>query len=588
MQYTELHLHTHYSLLDGLNTPEEYFKRAGELGMTHLAITDHGVLTGHRDFQREAKKAGITPILGVEAYVSATDRFDRRSVKKRDDNTQAYNHIGILAQNETGLRNLNRLSEIGWTEGFYSKPRIDMDALEEHNEGLVILSGCMNGLVAKALEKEQPIQADQFMGQFKEIFGDRFFVEIQGHNPPELNAGLLKLAHQHNVLPVVTSDCHYARKEDLWLEEAMLILSTGPIINHKADFSKSQKMDVLDRFNYLYPDRKMSFQEIEIFLRSASEQKILLAQQGIGTDAIENTMVVANMIGEVPYYEGLDLLPQSKTEDEDALLRRKVIAGAKERGTYGKPEYDKRREEELKIIADLDFSPYFIPLTNAVAWARSKGIRVGVGRGSGAGSLINYELFLTGVDPIPHNLLFFRFINPDRNDKPDIDTDFQGSRRGEVKDYLRRQYKHVASIATFGTFAGKKSVRDAARVFRVPLGDVNRALKGADWIAPMDWWKEWEKTDRSKEFSGKYPEVIKLAKYLFGRIREQGMHAGGIVLSREPISNYAPMQTVKDTQDESAPRIPLVALDMNDCEDVGFIKLLDKPNIFAVIHIQCD
>src|SRR6478735_479245 len=487
MQYTELHLHTHYSLLDGLNTPDEYMKRANELGMTHLAVTDHGVHTAHREFQLEAKKAGITPILGVEAYISATDRFDRRSVKKRDDNTQAYNHIGLLAANEKGLQNLNRLSQIAWTEGFYSKPRIDMEVLREHNEGVIVLSGCMNGLVSKAIEKEQPDEAMRLMADFKEAFGDRFFIEIQGHNPPELNEGLLKLANQFKVLPVVTSDCHYARKDDLWIEEALLILSTSPAYNPKIDFSKSQKMDILDRFNYLYPERKMSFQEIEIYLRSATEQKVLLAEQGIGTEPIENTMVVANMVEEVPFHEGLDLLPRTRTDNPDELLRKKVIAGAKLRGTYGDPAADERREEELKIISDMGFSPYFLPLANAVTWFRQQGGRVGPGRGSGAGSQVNYELFLTNVPPLKYNLLFFRFINPERNDWPDIDTDFQASRRGEVKNYFARQYKHVASITTFGTFQGKKSVRDAARVFRVPLGDVNRALKGADWL--NNWWE---------------------------------------------------------------------------------------------------
>jgi len=572
MQYTELHLHSHYSLLDGLNTPEEYLERAGELGMTHMAITDHGVLSGHREFQKHAKEKGIVPILGCEMYISATDRFDRRAVKKRDDNTQAYNHVIVLAQNENGLNNLNRLSEIAWTEGFYSKPRIDMEVLEEYNEDLIVLSGCLNGLIAKAIANGQTALADSYTREFKAIFGDRFFMELQAHNPHEINSGLVALAEKHDVMPVATSDCHYSRKEDLWLEEAMLILSTNPKPSKDFDFKKSQKMEMLERFNYAFPDRSMSFEKFDLFLHSAADH--LSADWTIGQDtvnaAVANTMVVANMIGEYPFHEGLDLLPKPKTDDPDTLLRKKAYTGLKKRKRDSDQAYIDRLEEELQIIQDKGFSSYFLVEANAIDWGKGKGIRFGPGRGSGAGSLVNYALGITEVDPIEHNLLFFRFINPERNDFPDIDTDVEDRRRSEIKDYLKRQHKNVASIATFGTFAGKNSVRDAARVFRVPLGEVNKALKGADWLS--NWWEEWEKTEKAKEFIHKYPEVIELAKYLFGRIRSQGMHAGGIVVSKEPIFKYAPMQTAKDNSDPSGARIPLVAYDMNVAAEIGFIK----------------
>ena len=575
MDYTELHLHTYYSLLDGLNSPAEYMKRASELGMSHLAITDHGVLSGHRDFQKHAKDAGITPILGCEMYISPTDRFDRRSIKKRDDNTQAYNHLIVLAQNETGLNNLNRLSEVAWTEGFYSKPRIDMEVLEEHNEGLIVLSGCLNGLIAKAIANNQPALADSYAREFKGIFGERFFMEIQSHNGQEINEGLLALADKHKIEPVVTSDCHYAREEDLWLEEAMLILSTNPKANKDFNFSAAQKMDMLERFNYAYPDRQMSFEQFGLFLHTAQQHKDSehwksYMDQKVIDRAVSNTMVVANMIGDYPYHEALDLLPKPKGDDPDALLEKKAWSGLRSKGLDKKDGYSERLREELDIIKGKGFSTYFLIEANAIAWGKSKGIRFGPGRGSGAGSLVNYALGITNVDPIEHNLLFFRFINPERNDFPDIDTDIEDRRRSEVKDYLRRQYKHVASIATFGTFAGKNSVRDAARVFMVPLGDVNKALKGADWLS--NWWEEWERTDKAKEFIKKYPEVIELAKFLYGRLRTQGMHAGGIVVSKEPISNYAPMQTAKDNSDEAGNRIPLVAYDMNTAAEIGFIK----------------
>ncbi len=593
MQSCELHLHTYYSMLDGLNSPAEYMKRANEIGMTHMAITDHGVLSGHRDFQRSAKEAGVTPILGCEMYISATDRFDRRAKAKREDGTNVYNHLIVLAQDETGLKNLNRLSEIGWTEGFYSKPRIDMEVLEEHSDGLVVLSGCLSGLIAKAVEAGNKELALQYADEFKRIFGERFFIEVQGHNPANINKGLMAVARIKDIKPVVTSDCHYAREEDLWLEEAMLILATNPKSAKNLDFSKSQKMDMIERFNYLYPvfeqdengkpvldeetgepirTKRMSFQDYEIFLKSAAQQRAALEKHGIGNDAITNTMVVANMIGDYPYHKGLDLLPKPKNGDPDDILEAKAWAGLQKRGHKDDQVYEARLREELDIIKNKGFSTYFLVEADTVKYAKAKGIEVGPGRGSGVGSLVNYCLGITQPDPIEHNLLFFRFVNPERNDFPDIDTDIQDDRRKEVKDYLKRKFKHVASIATFGTFQGKNSVRDAARVFMVPLGDVNKALKGADWPSSMDFFEQWDGTEKGREFAKKYPEVIKLAKFMYGRIRSQGMHAGGIVVSSEPISKYAPMQSAKDNSDEAGERIPLVAVDMGEAENIGFIK----------------
>jgi len=547
-------------------------KRASEIGMTHIAQTDHGTNAGHREFQKAAKAAGITPILGQEMYISATDRFDRRTNAKRTDGTKIYNHLIVLAANENGLNNLNRLSEIAWQEGFYHKPRIDMDILEECSEDLIVLSGCIGGLIAHAIENNMPVMANQYASEFKRIFGDRFFIELQGHNDKAINLALLDIANHHDIKPVVTSDCHYAREEDLWLTEAMLILATGPKGVKDFDFKKSQKMEMLDRFNYLYPDRVMTFQEYEIFLRSAEQHRAMLAAQGIGQEAIDNTMLVADMIGDYPYHDGLDLLPQPKTDDPDQLLEKKAYAGLRNRGLDKDQAYLDRLKEELDIVKEKKFSSYFLIEANAVQWARKQGIKIGPGRGSGAGSLLNYSLYITDVDPIEHKLLFFRFINPERNDFPDIDTDVEDRRRSEIKAYLARNYKHVASIATFGKWQGKKAVRDASRVFRVPLGEVNRALKGADWPSNMDFFHQFAQTDKGKEFGQKYPEVIKLAKFMLGRISSQGMHAGGIVVSKEPINKYAPMQTAEDKSDKSGSRIPLVAYDMNDAAEIGFIK----------------
>jgi len=540
--------------------------RASELGMTHLAQTNHGTLSGHREFQRAANEAGIVPILGVEAYISATDRFDRRATNKREDGTSAFNHIGLLAMNENGLRNLNVLSSEAWHTGFYNKPRIDMELLEEHNEDIIVVSGCMNGLLSKALEQGNYELALERAKEFKRIFGDRFFIEIQGHNPPELNAGLMKLAEATGTLPVITSDCHYARKEDLWVEEAMLILSTNPKPASGYDLSKAQKMDYLERYNYLYPDRKMTFQEIEIYLHSAEEQGLALAAQGIDYGPVANTLVVANMIGEYPYYEALDLLPDTGAKDEDAALKELVRKGLEERGVWDEPGYKERALEELEVIFNKGFSKYFLILADVVQWARAQGIFIGPGRGSGVSSLVNYSLFITHIDPIPHKLLFFRFLDPDRDDWPDIDVDFEMGRRHEVKSYVQAKYGYVGNIMTIGYYRDKSSIKAAARVLKIPIGETNLATKYIDTM------EDYETSGFTKEFREKYPEVLPLAKRIEGRIQNFGMHAGGTIISKEPLENYLPMQTAKDTQDESADRVSVVGVDMREAAEIGAIK----------------
>lgn len=567
MNYVELHLHDHYSILDGLNTPEEYMVRAKEIGMTHLAQTNHGTLAGHREFQRAAKAAGIVPILGVEGYISETDRFDRRAENKREDGTQASNHIGILAMNENGLRNLNIINAEAWNTGFYYKPRMDFDLLEAHSDDLIVLSGCIGGLLGQAIETEQFEKALKYAQRLKDIFGERFFIEIQGHNPEYMNQSLMLIAEDLGIRPVVTSDCHYARKEDLWIENAMLIVATNPKPAKDFDFNKSQKMDFLERYNYLYPGRRMNFEEYEIHLRDAKTQHQLLAAQGIGDEPIENTNIIAGMIGEYPYYEALDLLPRPKVDDVDGHLEKKVMAGLKKLGWDTRPEYVARAREELDIIKSKGFSTYFLILGNAVQWAKKQGIRVGPGRGSAVSSLVNRALDITQVDPIEHNLLFFRFMDPDRDDWPDIDVDFEKSRRHEVKEYMVRQFKHVASIATFGYLKDKSVVRDAARVFKIPLGEVNKVLKN------VDDYDHFLNSPATKEFREKYPEVITLANEMLGRIRSMGVHAGGLVVANQPIENYVPMQTAEDTQNESKERVPVIAYDMNEAAEIGLIKM---------------
>lgn len=576
MHYTELHLHDYFSALDGLDSPAGYFERAAELGMTHMAQTNHGTLIGHREFQREAKKAGITPILGVEAYISETDRFDKRSNAKREDGTSAYSHIILLAQNEPGLNTMYKLNEAAWTEGFYNKPRIDLDLLEEYNDGIIVLSGCMGGIISKAFERKDYLAADQYAQRLKSILGERFFIEVQSHNPLELNRALLDLADILDIKPVITSDCHYARKEDLWIEEAMLITSTNPKRNFDADMTKAAKMDYLERYNYIYPDRKMSFQEIEIYLKSAQEHYQDMKKRGFDrVDVIENTNLIKDMIGEYPFHQGLDLLPKPKNDSPERLLEKKARAGLRNRGLDKDPKYVARLEEELDIIKGKNFSTYFLIVANMINWAKSQGIMVGPGRGSAAGSLVCYAMSITEVDPLEYGLLFFRFINPERNDYPDIDVDFEDKRRGEVKEYLRRQFKHVAEIMTVNKFQGKNALNAAAKVLGIPKADVTRATKKID--APTDkpelFYDLLKKSKEGSAFIKEYPEALKLSQALTGRIAFMGKHPAGIVVSKEPLNHYLPIETAANPDKTVGGRVPVLAADMEEAADSGAIKI---------------
>jgi DNA polymerase-3 subunit alpha len=572
--YINLHTHTFYSPLDGLNSPEEYILRAKDLGMSHLAITDHGTLSGHRDFQKAAKEHGITPILGMEGYVSATDRFDKRAATKREDGTSIYNHITLLSKGEEGLRTLNRLSEVAWTEGYYYKPRIDTELLEEHHNGIVVLSGCMSGLVARSILNGNVDTAEQWAVRYKELLGDDYYIEVMSSNDAALNHELLRIADKFSIKPIMTTDCHYAKPEDLWIEEAMLILSTNPKKNHAADLSKAKKMEILDRFDYLFPERTMTFREIEIYLREYKSEVEKFTAQGITrTDIYESTYDVANKIGDYPFFEGLDLLPSPDKENPDQALKAKALAGARKRGFADDENYMARLREELSIIQGKDFSTYFLIVEDSIRWAKENNIMVGPGRGSAAGSLVCYALGITDVDPIKYGLLFFRFIDPSRDDFPDIDVDFADRGREQVKEYVRRRYGHVASIATFNSFAGKSSIKDASRALGIPLAEVNRATKDNDGPAGADFFQHFLGTEKGREFNKNHPEVVPLAKALHGKLRGGGIHAAGLVVSKEPLEKYVPIETANNPSDPGGARIRYVACDMNAAAEIGLIKM---------------
>ena len=566
MSFTHLHVHSYYSLMDGLNSPAELVKAAKDAGQTALAITDHGTLSSHREMQIACKDQGIKPILGVEAYISPTDRFDRAS--KTDKSIQAYNHIILLAKNKKGLENINILQELAWNEGFYHKPRIDREILNEYSEGVIVLSGCLNGLISKCIEKNEFSEAKLILKDFKKNFGEDFYIEVQAHNPKEINEGLLSLADELKIKAVATGDAHFAKEEDRILEEAMLILSTSPKADKEADFEMSRQMkDMLDRFNYLYPDRKISFVDYNLFIQTRAEIEADFKKAGIDrTDIYTNTMEIASKIEEYDFYQGLDLLPVPKT-NADQKLRQMALEGLKRLDLDKEQVYLDRIEEELSIIKDKSFASYFLVVADMVNWAKDNNIMVGPGRGSAAGSLVCYALGITDVDPIEYDLLFFRFINPERNDFPDIDTDFEDRRRKEVKDYLKKKFKHVASISTYTYFKDKGVIRDAARVFMVPLSDVNRALK------QIDTFEDFMDSPNTKEFRIKYPEVVWLAERLRGKIRSVGVHAAGVVVAKDDLRKFAPVESRADSDDDVSGRIPVVAYDMDTVADIGLIKM---------------
>ena len=567
MSYVGLHVHTHYSLFDGVATPEEYIDRAVDLGMQAIAITDHGTLSGHRELYRGAKAKNVKPILGVEGYM-CQDRFDTRDKSERDGQLDLiYNHIVLLAKNKVGLENLNKINEIAWTEGYYKKPRFDFEILKQYSEGIIVTSACPSSVLVKALEENAFAVAKKYIEWFKDTFNDDYYIEVMPHNAAEINKQLIALADEFNVKVVVTPDCHHSCKEQREVQEFKLLLNTHAKIEKDHTYDKSKKhKDMMERLDYLYgKDRQITFNKFDIHLLSYEEIKSAMEKQGIfREDIYSNTIEIANKVEDYDLQEGLDLLPvQYRNPDKE--LKDIAMQGLKDKGLSEDSVYVERLNEELKVIKDKKFGPYFLVVQSMINWAKKEGIMVGPGRGSSAGSLLCYALNITDIDPIKHGLLFFRFINPERNDFPDIDTDIQDSRRDEVKDYLVRQYRHVASIATFLQFKDKGVVRDVSRVLNIPLSDVNKVLK------LVDTWEEYCSSRSTDWFREKYPEVQVYGEQLRGRIRGTGIHAAGVVTSKNPIFRYAPLETRSSPGSDE--RIPVVGIDMEEAERIGLIKI---------------
>jgi DNA polymerase-3 subunit alpha len=491
------------------------------------------------------------------------DISDTRDKSEREGQQDlVYNHIILLAKNQIGLENLNKISELSWTDGFFKKPRFDFEILEKYKEGIIVSSACPSSVLVKALEEEEFALAKKYISWFKERFQDDYYIEVMPHNEAHINKYLIELADEFGIKVIVTPDCHHVDPSQKEVQEFKLLMNThGKFVK-----DAKKKGNMMERLDYLYgEDRQITFNKFDIHLLSYEEIKSAMESQGIDRpDIYSNTILLAETVGDYGIQEGLNLLPvQYKSPDKE--LAKAALEGLVERGLSENQEYLDRLEEELQIIKDKNFAPYFLVVSNMINWAKKEEIMVGPGRGSSAGSLVCYALKITDIDPIEHNLLFFRFINPERNDFPDIDTDIQDTRREEVKDYLVRQYRHVASIATFLEFTGKGIVRDVSRVLNIPLSDVNKVLK------TVDSWDDFCTSKSTREFREKYPEVEVYGEQLRGRIRGTGIHAAGVVTAKEPIFRYAPLETRSSTGSDE--RIPVVGVDMEEAERIGLIKI---------------
>jgi len=524
--FTHLHVHSHYSLLDGLAKIDELLDRAKELGMDALAITDHGVLYGAIEFYQKAKEKGIKPIIGCEMYLAPNGLTQKRA--KIDD---ARYHLVLLAKNEIGYKNLMKLTTIAHLEGFYYKPRVDKELLRKYSEGLIALSACIEGEVPSLALSGKMDEAERAAREYEDIFGQgHFFLEIQPHprypNQKIANDGIIEVSKRTGIPLVATTDMHYVRPEDAPIQDILLCVQTNRKVSEQ---------------------NRMNLTDFDLYMRSPEEMREYFHEV---PEAIENTARVAEMCNleielgntKLPRYE----VPNGFTPE--SYLRKLCEEGLSERygGNIAQPHHE-RMEYELTVIEKTGYASYFLIVQDFVNWAKDQGIVVGPGRGSAAGSFVSYLTNITNIDPIKYNLLFERFLNPERISMPDIDLDFADTRRDEVLAYVREKYgnDHVAQIITFGTMAARAAVRDAGRALGYPYGFCDQTAK----LIPMGMSIR-DCITGVPEITGLYntdPAAKKLldsAARLEGVCRHASMHACGVVITPEPVVNYTPLQYV--------------------------------------------
>ena len=556
--FVHLHLHTQYSLLDGANRLEDLFARAKDFRMPALAITDHGAMFGALDFYQQALKAGIKPIIGCEVYVAPGSRFE----KAAKGISEASYHLILLAKNIQGYRNLLKLVSLGYFEGFYYRPRVDKEILQKYNEGLIALSACLQGEIPFHLVKGDEKKAAVAAEEFKSIFPDRrFYLELQENMIPEqkkANAGLLELARKLSLPLVATNDCHYLRKEDARAHEVLLCIQTGKTLKD--------------------PDR-MRFSTEEFYFRAAEEMEALFSYC---PESLQNTVEIAERCNlelklnelqfpqfQIPDGETLDSFLEKTARqglgDRLAELRAKgrIQTGAEE-------QYPQRLQNELSMIHKMGFSGYFLIVADFIRYAKQKGIPVGPGRGSGAGSLVAYSMGITEIDPIFNGLLFERFLNPERVSPPDIDIDFCIDGREEVIQYVRHKYgeDHVAQIITFGKMQARAVIRDVGRAMDMPYGEVDRIAKMIPNTLNITLAEALKQEPRLQELAKTNSEVgrlLTLAKSLEGLPRHASTHAAGVVISSNPLVEMVPLY--RGSQNEVVTQYA-----MKDIEKIGLIK----------------
>ena len=549
MNFTHLHVHTEYSLLDGSNKINEYVSRVKELGMKSAAITDHGVMFGCIDFYKAAKAAGIKPILGCEVYVAPGSRFDKEKGKEED----RYYHLVLLAETQEGYQNLIKIVSYGFVDGFYYKPRVDMELLEQYHEGIIALSACLAGEVARNLARGFYEEGKEAALRYEKIFGKgNFFLELQDHGIPEqrqVNHELIRMSRETGIELVATNDVHYTYSSDAEAHDILLCVQTG----------KSLK-----------DENRMRYEGGQYYVKSEEEMRRLFPY---APEAIENTGKIAERCN-VEIEFGVTKLPRFDVPDGYTAweyLNKLCFEGLDKRYTDNKEELRNRLNYELGVIKDMGYVDYFLIVWDFIRYAREQGIIVGPGRGSAAGSLVSYTLGITKLDPIKYDLLFERFLNPERVSMPDIDVDFCFERRQEVIDYVVEKYgkDQVVQIVTFGTMAARGVIKDVGRVMDVPYVQCDTIAKMIPQELNITIDKAMKANPELKkiyETDETVRKLIDMSRRLEGLPRHTSMHAAGVVISQKPVMEYVPLSRGSDGS-------LVTQFTMTTLEELGLLKM---------------
>ncbi|MBT3675521.1 MAG: DNA polymerase III subunit alpha [Candidatus Marinimicrobia bacterium] len=549
-EFVHLHNHSDYSLLDGAQTVQTLVNTIDDLGMDSVALTEHGNMFSVIPYYKSAKKAGVKPIIGCETYVAMGSRLDK---KPRADGGWGNNHLVLLAQNYAGYKNLMKLVTYGYLDGFYYRPRIDIDLLKEHSEGLICLSGCLKGEITEKMLKDDWDGAKEAALRFAEIFDGNFYLEVQNHGiPAEIQniQNMKKLAGELNLPLVCTNDAHYAKHEHWEAHDVHICLGTG------------KERDDPNRLRYATP---------EFYFKTQDQMHEMFKDV---PNAIENTRKIADSIDiELPmgdyHLPNFPLPENAVNETPDTYLQNLCEIGIQKRYGDINPELQSRLDHELKVIQKMGFAGYFLITADFVKYAKDKAIPVGPGRGSAAGSLVSYSLGITTIDPMRHNLLFERFLNPDRISMPDIDIDFCIERRGEVIDYIKDQYgeKSVTQIITFGKMKARQVIRDVGRVLGYPFGEIDRLAKMIPTTLNITLDEALKQSPDLREAGeGQYREVIEYSKVLEGMNRHASTHAAGVVIAPGDLTDFVPLY--RSPQGDVTSQY-----DMKGLEELGLLKL---------------